>query len=81
MKVIKEKTINKKLAQLILEDDNITVSVLYDGNRIDSSAENTWNNLKDEDWIQDAYIDLVVDEVLENKTVDLEFLEAVKELD
>jgi hypothetical protein len=48
MQVIMEKTINNKLAQLILCDDNITVKTLYDGKCIDSSAGNTYNNIKDE---------------------------------
>lgn len=79
MKIVKEKIIDDKLAQLVLLDDNITVNVLYDGVRIDSSGGNTWNNIKDEDWIQETLIDFAVKEV--SKEVDAEFLSMLDELD
>ena len=79
MKIVKEKIIDDKLAQLVLLDDNITVNVLYDGVCIDSSDGNTWNNIKDEDWIQETLIDFAVKEV--SKEVDAEFLSMLDELD
>lgn len=79
MKIVKEKIIDDKLAQLVLLDDNITVNVLYDGVCIDSSGGNTWNNIKDEDWIQETLIDFAVKEV--SKEVDAEFLSMLDELD
>lgn len=79
MKIVKEKIIDDKLAQLVLLDDNITVNVLYDGVCIDSSSGNTWNNIKDEDWIQETLIDFAVKEV--SKEVDAEFLSMLDELD
>ena len=79
MKIVKEKIIDDKLAQLVLLDDIITVNVLYDGVRFDSSGGNTWNNIKDEDWIQETLIDFAVKEV--SKEVDAEFLSMLDELD
>lgn len=79
MFVVKEKIIKDKLAQLVLEDDNITVSVIYDGICIDSSGGNTWNNIKDECWIQDAFIDMAVNEFTHE--ADSEFKEMLAELD
>lgn len=64
----------------MLQDDNIIVEVLYNGECIDLSANNTWNNIKDSDLIE-AYLDLVVGSYLKqiksNKFLD----EISKELD
>jgi hypothetical protein len=80
MKVIMEKTINSKLAQLVLCDDNITVKTLYDGKCIDSNDGNTYNNIKDEKWIQEAFIDSAVQEILHKTEVDTELDEMLKEI-
>ena len=77
--VIKEKTINNKLAQLILDEDNITVKVIYNGVCIDSSSGNTWNNIKDEDWLQESMIDFAVTCLGDKK--DKDFDKMLEELD
>jgi hypothetical protein len=80
MQIIMEKTINNKLAQLILCDDGITVETVYDGKCIDSSDGNTYNNIKDEKWVQEAFIDSAVADLIDSKTIDPIFEEMVKEL-
>jgi hypothetical protein len=80
MKVLMKKVINNKLAQLVLCDDKVTVKTLYDGKCIDSSAGNTYNNIKDEKWIQEAFIDFAVQEVIKKETKDPIFEAMIKEL-
>jgi hypothetical protein len=81
MKVIFEKVINDKLAQLVLCDDNITVNTLYDGVCVNSSSENTYNNIKDEKWIQEAILDLEVNCVLRKNNVNDEIQSMIDALD
>jgi hypothetical protein len=80
MKIIKEKTIENKLAQLILCDDNITVQIVYDGKCIESSAGNTYNNIKDEDWAQEAFLDFAVTDLIEKETIDPIFESMINEM-
>lgn len=79
MKVILEKIIKNKLAQLVLCDDNITVNVVYDGEVIDSSGGGTWENIKDELWFQEFILSDTVSEYLMEKDSTLQ--EMLLELD
>ena len=79
MKVILEKIIKNKLAQLVLCDDNITVNVVYDGEVIDSSGGGTWENIKDELWFQEFILSDTVSEYLMKKDSTLQ--EMLLELD
>lgn len=81
MQVIKEKIIKGKPAQLVLEDGETTIKILYDGICIDCIEGTTWENIKDEDWIQEAFIDFAVDEYNDDNEIDSEFLAMVDELD
>lgn len=63
MQIIREKVINKNLAQLVLCSDNITVKVFYRGKCIDESAGGTWANLCDSD-LEEQYLNLVVSNFL-----------------
>lgn len=79
MKIVLEKVIDNKLAQLVLLNDNSTVNVLYNGVCIDSSGGNTWNNMKDEDLL-DSYLDLIVESYLTKARESEEFNKLCEEL-
>lgn len=74
MKVVKSIEIQGKDAKLVLLDDNITVQIIYDGKSVSSSAGQTWNNLKDENWAQAGIIKIEVENYLKNQ-------ETMKELE
>ena len=78
MKVILEKIIKNKLAQLILCDDNITVNVVYDGEVIDSSGGGTWDNIKNTDLVCE-YLTLIVEDYIERKEEHLAFMAILEE--
>ena len=77
MKIIVEKIIEGKTAQLVLSDNELTVKVIYDGKCIDESNEATWANLKDSG-LEEGYLNIYVETYLDSKIVDEEF-EALKE--
>lgn len=79
MKVILEKLVKNKLAQLVLCDNNITVNVVYDGEVIDSSGGSTWDNIKDELWFQEFILNDTISEYLMEKDSTLQ--EMLLELD
>ena len=79
MRIVLEKVIDNKLAQLVLLNDNSTVKVLYNGVCIDSSEGNTWNNMKDEDLL-DSYLDLIVESYLTKARDSEEFNNLCEEL-
>lgn len=58
MKIIKTKSIDNRIAELVLLDDGITVQIIYDNQIISSSGNNTWNNIKDDEWAQEAILEL-----------------------
>lgn len=58
MKIIKTKSIDNRIAELVLLDDGITVQIIYDNQIISSSGNNTWNNIKDDGWAQEAILEL-----------------------
>ena len=66
MKIIIEKVIDNKLAQLVLCSDNLTVNIIYDGICIDSSAGGTWANLNGSG-LEEGYLDMIVSSYLDNK--------------
>lgn len=70
MEVIKSNIYNGKEAQLILDDDGITVNIKYDGKIIASSGNNTWNNMKDDEAVQDCILDIHVQEYIAESTTD-----------
>lgn len=79
MNIIKEKIIDDKLAQLILDDDNITLKVVYEGICIDESAGGTWENIKDGEMIG-GYLDVIVYSYIDKIANDKAFEEAWKGL-
>ena len=79
MRIVLEKVIDNKLAQLVLLNDNSIVKVLYNGVCIDSSEGNTWNNMKDEDLL-DSYLDLIVESYLTKARESEEFNKLCEEL-
>lgn len=66
MTVIRSKSIQGKTAQMILCDDG-TVEVHYGKETIFSSGNHTWNNMKDEEWLIDGVINIVVQSYLEEQ--------------
>lgn len=58
MKIIKTKSIDNRIAELVLLDDGITVQIIYDNQIISSSGNNTWNNIKNDEWAQEAILEL-----------------------
>lgn len=78
MKIIIEKIIEGKTAQLVLSDNELTVKVIYDGKCIDESNEATWANLKDSG-LEEGYLNIYVETYLESRVKDKEFDEKLKE--
>ncbi|WP_024344994.1 hypothetical protein [Lacrimispora indolis] len=66
MITIIEKIIKSRKAQLTLGDDEITVSILYDGETLSSSTGATWSKLSDSG-MQEQYLDLIVENHIETK--------------
>lgn len=57
MKIIHEIEIEKEKAKLLLLDDNKTIQVML-GNKVISTSEGVWNNIKDEEWAQHALLSI-----------------------
>ena len=58
-KVLYEKVVNAKLAQIILEEDNITVSIIYDSVCLYSNILDI--NLVLTDFSYDSFLDLFIE--------------------
>lgn len=67
-KVLYEKVINNKLAQIILEEDNITVSIIYDNNLIE--VINSLDLGTEEDWVKEFILVSSVNTVIKNSSLD-----------
>lgn len=57
MKVVHEIEIGKEKAKMLLLDDNKTIQIVL-GNRVISTSEGLWNNIKDEEWAQHASLSI-----------------------
>lgn len=79
MKVILEKMIEGKSAQLLL-DENKVVNVVYDKILLSSNEGNTFNILESNNMLED-YLDMLVESYLKDKRSDEEFEEVCKNLD
>lgn len=79
MKVILEKMIEGKSAQLLL-DENKVVNVVYDKILLSSNKGNTFNILESNNMLED-YLDMLVESYLKDKRSDEEFEEVCKNLD
>ena len=79
MKVILEKMIEGKSAQLLL-DENKVVNVVYDKILLSRNEGNTFNILESNDMLED-YLDMLVESYLKDKRSDEEFKEVCKNLD
>lgn len=79
MKVILEKMIEGKSAQLLL-DENKVVNVVYDKILLSRNEGNTFNILESNDMLED-YLDMLVESYLKDKRNDEEFEEVCKNLD
>lgn len=77
MKVVVEKNIQGKLAQLILQADGVTLEVMYDGECILLDRE-IWEDLKGTDLIE-VYLDMTVESYLGDKVCEEEFNKALLE--
>lgn len=66
MKMIKEKEINGKRVTMVLQDDE-TIEIMLDDKVISSSAKDTWENLRNEDWAQSALMKLETDKYLKKR--------------
>lgn len=58
-KILYEKVVNAKLAQIILEEDNITVSIIYDSVCLYSNILDI--NLVLTDFSYDSFLDLFIE--------------------
>lgn len=67
-KVLYEKVVNNKLAQIILEEDNITVSIIYDNNLIE--VINSLDLGTEEDWVKEFILVSSVNTVIKNSILD-----------
>lgn len=68
MKIIKKLIYNGKEANLILQDDNITIDVVYDDKTLSSSSGAVWKNIKNDDWAQEALLAVEVESYLKKKS-------------
>lgn len=79
MRVILEKMIEGKSAQLLL-DENKVVNVVYDKILLSSNEGSTFNILESNNMLED-YLDMLVESYLKDKRSDEEFEEVCKNLD
>lgn len=63
--VVLEKSIEGRKCQLVLLDDTITIEVVVDGEVIES--EKAWEAMRNDDWLQDSYLKMVVSSYLKSK--------------
>ena len=68
MKIIKKLIYNGKEANLILQDGNITIDVVYDDKTLSSSSGAVWKNIKNDDWAQEALLAVEVESYLKKKS-------------
>lgn len=70
MKIIKTAIYDNKVAQLVLKDDGVTVDIIYDGKVISSSGGNTWNNMKDDEAVQECMLYIHIQGYISESTND-----------
>ena len=54
------KFIDDKLAILYLDESTFYLYVVYDGKTIQQIDDNTWQNIKSEEWLYEAIVDFAV---------------------
>lgn len=78
MKIITQCIIEGKQAKLLLLSDNKTLKVVLD-NKVVRVMHGVWENIKDEDWAQEATLRIVVTDYIRKKATQAE-LEALAKL-
>jgi len=80
MKVIREKDYEGRRAQLMVSEDHTVVSVLFDKEVLFECGGNAWNNIEEAEWMQEATMDLWVEDRLKKERADCRLSRIAKEL-
>ena len=73
MKVLRKKKTREGIASLVLEDN---ISIYLKDRKIAKYKGNTYNNIKDYDWIQDGFLQFALHNYFDRPSK--EFMEALK---